>query len=595
MSPPAPASAPSVRGARRRLAAGAGVLLAAIPLAIVAGKIQRANPDRPELAVQLVALVFVSLFAAVVGGYLIRHRGGVDPARLGFVAVSVAVGLAVAAYLVWALGQQSYRADILIWSESPFVNDIIKARTGIPIYSAPSDLNSFFYTPGSQLLTYALAALAGKATSIPVYRLVQLGYVAVAALLGTRAVRLLRTRTGAAPDPDLPWEVLWVPLLFLFGTNELTNPFNHLLHNDALALLVSTAGYLLLVEYALERRARTLVLMALIPLLGFAVKQSLAIWFGLYLGYLVCFDQPRSVRRIVAFGMGAGGLLLLGYGVGRAIWGGNFHYWTVTVMGNHPPSILRVVQHVLDTWVYWVAGLAGGLLLLGTNVSRPALGLWLVWLLLLTAEAYTSGIAWMINHLGPGSMIAGIWLCAALPQCWPANGPAVSPARAGPVTWLRTAAAVGIALLCLAGLRLIRVPLPGLPPDAERYAAAIEAEFEGTPADRVLLDSGSWPYLEAGVVMRDRSAVVGELGVTETGDLSGLFERLRTQHYRRILLRDLETADFPYDHGLWRVSSGVRDSLQAYYQVVRRIPAVTGTRTAPIGLREISVLEPRRP
>ncbi len=185
-------------------------------------------------------------------------------------------------------------------------------------------------------------------------------------------------------------------------------------------------------------------------------------------------------------------------------------------------------------------------------------------------------------------MIAGIWLCAGLPQCWPATG-------SGRLLWLRTAGAVGIAVLSLAGLRLIRVPLPGLSQDAERYAAAIESEFQGMQPERVLLDHGSWIYLRSGTVMYDRSSVAGELGGTQTGDFSGMLGRIREHYYRRILMRDLLTPDFGYDHGLWKASSGIREALLKYYRVVRTIPRVADNRDDPIGLREISVLEPRSP
>jgi len=60
-------------------------------------------------------------------------------------------------------------------------------------------------------------------------------------------------------------------------------------------------------------------------------------------------------------------------------------------------------------------------------------------------------------------------------------------------------------------------------------------------------------------------------------------------------MRDYATPDFSYEHVSWRVPSGIRDSLQAYYHVVRRIPRVAGLKGNPVGFREISVLEPNRP
>src|SRR5262245_44606166 len=47
-------------------------------------------------------------------------------------------------------------ADILMWAETNFVGDIIKLRIGAPIYTTPSDSNSFIYTPGAPMLTYLI-------------------------------------------------------------------------------------------------------------------------------------------------------------------------------------------------------------------------------------------------------------------------------------------------------------------------------------------------------------------------------------------------------------------------------------------------------
>ena len=48
----------------------------------------------------------------------------------------------------------------------------------------------------------------------------------------------------------------------------------------------------------------------------------------------------------------------------------------------------------------------------------------------------------------------------------------------------------------------------------------------------VLLDLGSYRYLETGTVMRDRASPIGERGSTDTGDLSGVVERFGSQHYK---------------------------------------------------------------
>lgn len=179
----------------------------------------------------------------------------------------------------------------------------MKWRTGYPLYSALQNNESFIYTPGAQLLTYFLAWLVGQATSIPAYRLIQVGFTLLAAVVATRCCRLLlRLSVPAGRDGSGPfWGAIWLPFLFLMASKSLTDPFVHNLHNDALAQLVSVGAYWLLLEYVSTRRWIVLAGMMLVPAAGFFVKQSLAIWIALYAGYLVCCDRPRGWARAGAF------------------------------------------------------------------------------------------------------------------------------------------------------------------------------------------------------------------------------------------------------------------------------------------------------
>jgi hypothetical protein len=69
--------------------------------------------------------------------------------------------------------------------------------------------------------------------------------------------------------------------------------------------------------------------------------------------------------------------------------------------------------------------------------------------------------------------------------------------------------------------------------------------------------------------------------------------RIRTRHYEKILVRDLNSPQFLYDYGLWPRSSGVRQALLENYVEVRRIPKVVGDPDDPPWFRDISVLVPR--
>jgi hypothetical protein len=560
-------------------------------LSVVLGLVGTALADRsasPEQAVTRTVVVFGITALALFVFWLASRSWQVTIDGVSFGTLGVMLVLLVAAWFVNELRGVLFRADTLIWAESPFVNDIIKFRSGGALYGARADLSSFNYTPGAPLATWALASLVGLGDSIPAYRVVQLVFVALSAAIGVRAVSLLRRLHGDS-RPSQPWTLIWFPLLFLAGTNSIANPFNHLLHNDALALLVCAAGFLVAVEYVVQPRRWLLLVMVIIPVLGFLVKQSLGIWCVMFGAWLLVFDRPFRFWRAVMVGGSALALIVLLYAGGVALWGDDFRYWVIEGLGTHAVSPLRSVQHALQGWAFWAAGLWAGWLLLRGQKAVQLLGLWLLWAFLFAVETYTSGIAWMLNHMGPGSFLAIVWLGAALPTVWPAPGGEPTGAS---WQWLRAAMFTLASVFLLSGLGLVRVPYPNLPADANRYASDIEREFDGLPVESVLLDHGSWVYLPAGVVQKDRMAPAGEAGWTGTADFTGLFERIRSHHYRRILVRDLHEADFMYDYSEWAAPSGVRDSLLHYYREARVIPAARTVRDRP-WLSPITVLEPR--
>ncbi len=591
-------SAP-LTGAHRgwtQVAAGAAALLAALPLAVFLIMLRgHAGALPEEQAVARVVMALAAMSVVPFAGYLAWRRRAAEPAMLGLVLLATAVVLLLAIYLYSVESAVRFPADILLWSEGDFVSDIVKFRLGHPLYSAPADIESFTYTPGSQILTQAIARIIGAPDSIPAFRSIQLGYLALAALFATLACRrvLARATGGAEVEHPLLWSAVWAVVLFLIGGNTVTSPFTHLLHNDALALLVCALGYYLLVEFVATGNGWLLLPMALLPGFGFLAKQSLAVWAGIYSLFLLVFERRLGWLRLGGFAIASFGSVGLAVGACYLAWGQNFFYWTFEVMGNHHISPLRSAQHVLDAWEYFAAGLVGGFLVLDWQRFDRWTGLWLAALGLLAVEAYTSGIAWMLNHMGPGSMLCGVWLLAALTRSWTAL---TAPRTGHPfMIWARAATALVAVMLTMSGLGLIRVPTPMLPDDARRYAAAIEHEFEGQPADHVLLDYGSWIYAKHGVVMKDHAAPIGEAGFTGTADFSGILSRINSRYYSRILVRDYDSPEFTYDYMLWPRSSGIKAALEANYRVVRTIEAVQGRGGNPPWFKTVTVLEPRLP
>jgi len=551
-------------------------VILSLPIAYIIYVINNHYPDTPEHAVKITGILLIFLFIIPPGVYLLIRKKSSNPWTLSCIVIGVVSILLVAVYLFWISSQVFFPADILIWSESDFVNDILKFQTGYPIYSAQENNESFFYTPGAQILTYLLARPFGKGINIPEYRIIQVIFSLLAAVVASFCCRKLieMSSSGQQFRGGILWITTSMSFLFLIATNALTNPFMHNLHNDALAQLISIIAYLVLLLYAFSHDKRLLILMAILPAAGLLVKQSLIIWAVFYFIYLAIFDQPRSKKRLLIFPLAACGVIGAVLVVCYLLWGSHFFYWVFTSLGQHGISPLRSFQHLLDVWVYVVIGLIGGIVLLRGKNFHLLLGPWLIWLFFMVAEIYTSGAAWILNHIGPGSLIAGCWFLAALVRVWPVlsrynNGKFLLKG------WLRAGITVAIIFLMFSGLGLVRIPLKSLPSDAYRYISDIEREFEGYSTEDVLLDAGTWIYLKDGVIMKDRSPCIGERGYSETGDFSGFLKRIEEKKYSKIMVRDLHSPFLQYDFGLWQKSSGIRQALLDNYKEIRQIKAVT--------------------
>ena len=71
--------------------------------------------------------------------------------------------------LPWIL----FPADVLTWSESGFVGNVIKLKVGSPLYLAPERSNSVIYTPAAPVVSYGILKFLGVAVSVPALRLIQ--------------------------------------------------------------------------------------------------------------------------------------------------------------------------------------------------------------------------------------------------------------------------------------------------------------------------------------------------------------------------------------------------------------------------------------
>jgi hypothetical protein len=572
------------------LIAGIASLTAAFLIAWLFTVIYQLYANQPELAVSVILFISALIIFLAVGLILFQYRKKLSVV-VGIWAILIAVAvICVAIYFFWVKDLVIFPADILIWSESDFINDILKLRIGYPLYTDQVNNESFVYPPGSQLLTYGIASLLGQGVSIPIYRAIQILYTIGSAVLATASsVLLVRI---VSPNIKIKGTLIWalgVPFMFLFATNPITNPFIHNLHNDSLAVFISALAFYFLVRHIYHPTRWLMICMAILPAAGFMVKQNLAVWAVFYSAYFLFFTQPRLIRRAFYFAF-LSFLLIAGvYGIAWLLYGENFHYWVIYVLGAHGISPLRSFEHFLDTWLYLILGFVGGLYIVKDDKFRKLIGPWIIWLGFILLEIYTSGVAWMINHIGPGSLLAGVWFLPVLVLGLPRvleKSHNVSNTQ----LLFRACLLTCTIVLVYNGLGFIRIPEKPLPKDTYRYIGQIEAAFIDIDKSTVLLDAGSWVYFTDGVVMKDRAPSIGERGYSQTGDFSELIKRIEEQYYQKIILRNLHDPNFWYDHFLWENSSGIREALLKYYYEIDNIEAVAGDNNYLFG--EISVLVP---
>lgn len=513
-------------------------------------------------------------------------------------ALYAGIGLAVALvafYVRLIVPYLGFPADLIMWGETDFVGNIIRLRGGHPMYSPVEDINSSTYPPVAAILTYWITVLLGLPVDVPTLRYVQMGYVVLASIVGLFCWRMLRLHLGyARVNHSVAWSVFVLLVLFLAATSPDTGHWIHALHTDGLSSLWSVVTFASLLWYLARPNLARLLLLAVMPALGFAIKQYLLIWAPIAF-FTLLIDDPRQLRRLlVLFGVTTGCSLLVVV-TGYALWGRDYIFWVFEVIGGqrsrigfsaggYELSVPRAADHLLRAWAPLSFGFIGGWLVLQRSGERRASALWLPWLLLIGAEAMTSGTGWgAMYHFGPGVLVGSVWLLAVLPEFWPeAHGAQPRILRSG---W-------GFAAILGIFLALEAVPsgdrahqrywARSFPAGGVEYAARIEAEFQGyDPAD-VLMDWGNWVYLRSNHLALDRAISMWDFPTVGRYDLIEPFlERIRAQRYKKILVHRYQERGFDYDWGNLERPTGVRAALQEHYQEERVLPGLEGTQFGP--------------
>lgn len=533
------------------------------------------------------AVIYVAL-----AGYMLRYRSDFfrfSPSKIGLSLLAAFALLLTGVYFVEIRQLLALPFDIASWSEPFFISDIIKLRTGSHFYLPPNDSNSSVYTPAAPFLTYFFARLFGHPASIAFFRWVQQFYLIGAAIFAACSAWLLLRLSVPERFPSISrlWLLFFIPASFLFATMAPTSHFNVYLHNDPLALLASTLALWLMLKHAVTRSNFWLSLMVIMPSLAFLTKQYLAVWAAVYLLYL-WLDGGYSVRRVVLFAVECFGVLAMTLATCLIIWGDNFRYWVFEVMGSHVVSLDKMSERVADAGWCLALGILGGLVLLRGAALRRVLSLWLGWIIMVLAAAYTSGVTYSPTHFGPSAMVGYVFFLAALVKMWPDGMPEREILAED---WLQTALVLLLVGTSFAGLGFTRLAQWPVSPDLTRYAHDIEEQFAGLPAERVLLDEGDWIYLQHNVVMKDRQPVF----VTHRKPHYGLLDRIRRQDYEKVLVHTVGTNVESYDLG---EDHGVQKTLREHYREVGTIRHVEGMQSwqfYDLMMGDITVFEPIAP
>lgn len=454
--------------------------------------------------------------------------GSAEQGRLFALALGILI-FAVVAHLAWITAQRvAYPWDFYIWSESPFLTNLLKISQGLSPYTSPADANSFVYSTGLEWLTYALLQPFGLALDIRYCRVVSIGFGLVACAFGAAAIsRVISSNAPLSVRASLPLHFgVLVLVLFTNFTADVVHPDNlHVFH----AVVTFFLGFI-----ALDSgRFRWAVVAMAWAGLGVLTKQTEALAFlGLGLAFGWC--GPWTFRARVLLPLI--GLLSSGLSLAALWWSPDARTYTLDVLLMHPRDFGKVISLARDLFVPHRALLvlltlpALRYLYATTAAGRRYVVLWLTTLVfsgLPNLSAYFKEMgAW--NNLG----ILDFWAALAL---WPVLYTlATDPGRASPAMyWLNRAGAIAL---------ILTLVTQHAPPGASDYAVAARLEAmlraDRAAGRRVLLAHGTAALVRSGYteVPFDRANSVGELNVAGVGYRAGTLMRIRNSYYDRIYL-----------------------------------------------------------
>lgn len=447
--------------------------------------------------------------------------------------------LALSASLVALLAYQvalrvRFPWDTYIWSESPFMTNLMKLSAGESIYQAADTANSFVYAPGLELLCFGLLRPLGLALDVRACRVV----VVLLGVLAAASGALFVARVVVAAESVAKVRRATVSVAFLVVCLVLFKNFTaDVCHPDNLHVLHAT-GTLALLAWALDSKSvRVAVAAVLVASLGVLTKQYAA---GAVFGVLAAlfglvpeFRQPS--RRWALFAIGGGALAAV---LVLLLWSPSARFWLVEVPSRHaylPSKLETLTNDVVRTphrALLW--GLtpfaAASLYLSSDRRVRALFGAWVAVGAVEVAPAFIGYFKWMglWNNLG----VVDVWAALVVLPVLLSSG---SRALASSPSF-----ALGATLLIV----LSSIPCR-LPPGPEQYAFGREVDGAVRDArarnEELLVAHGTSSLLRAGSLAppRDRMNSLLELVEAKLPAPPATLARIREAKYDRILLPDL--------------------------------------------------------
>ncbi len=233
--------------------------------------------------------------ALSLAGLELLRRGSVDGRGARPLTALLALGC-VAVFVarqVWSASLVGLATDMMTWSEAPFLLHMLKLRAHLPLFGPLEDAGTYVYSPGTELVHFALLRPLGLELSLPASRALVLLWQA----LSTGAiVAALRSVAGPALRPALGrWLVPF--LVASVGSAVTSTMLGPHVHPDQLGKLAFAAALGLVVT--LPRRSERAVLVALVtlPPLAVACKLTCA---GIGAGLLLVALVERRARWVLA-------------------------------------------------------------------------------------------------------------------------------------------------------------------------------------------------------------------------------------------------------------------------------------------------------